>query len=411
MRFTDRLQHALNAFLNKDPPNYSIGYGSSIRPDRARYTRGNERSIVSSIYTRIATDAAAISFEHVRLDDDGRFFSAMNSGLNECLTVSANIDQTGRAFMQDVVMSMLDEGCVAIVPTDTTISITRTNGNAFDVNSMRVGKIVDWFPEHVRVNLYNEKTGHKEDILLPKKSVAIVENPFYAVMNENNSTMQRLVRKLNLLDQIDEQSGSGKLDLIIQLPYVIKTEARHQQAEQRRKDIEMQLAGSKYGIAYTDGTEHITQLNRSVENNLMGQIEYLTNMVYSQLSMTTSVLDGTADEKTMLNYYNRTIEPILAAIANEMKRKFLTKTACSQKQSIQFFREPFKLAPVEQLAEIADKLTRNEILTSNEIRQIIGYKPSDDPDADRLRNKNLNASDQVISDEYNQTLSERSSDE
>lgn len=411
MRFTDKLQHAWNAFLNKDPPNYFIGYGSSIRPDRARYTRGNERSIVSSIYTRIATDAAAISFEHVRLDDDGRFFSAMVSGLNECLTVSANIDQTGRAFMQDVVMSMLDEGCVAIVPTDTTISITRTNSNAFDIDSMRVGKIVDWFPEHVRVNLYNEKTGQKEDILLPKKSVAIVENPFYAVMNEKNSTMQRLVRKLNLLDQIDEQSGSGKLDLIIQLPYVIKTEARHQQAEQRRKDIEMQLAGSKYGIAYTDGTEHITQLNRSVENNLMGQIEYLTNMVYSQLSMTTSVLDGTADEKTMLNYYNRTIEPILSAIANEMKRKFLTKTARSQKQSIQFFREPFKLAPVEQLAEIADKLTRNEILTSNEIRQIIGYKPSDDPDADRLRNKNLNASDQVISDEYNQTLSERSSDE
>lgn len=411
MRFTDKLQHAWNAFLNKDPPNYFIGYGSSIRPDRARYTRGNERSIVSSIYTRIATDAAAISFEHVRLDDDGRFFSAMDSGLNECLTVSANIDQTGRAFMQDVVMSMLDEGCVAIVPTDTTISITRTNSNAFDIDSMRVGKIVDWFPEHVRVNLYNEKTGQKEDILLPKKSVAIVENPFYAVMNEKNSTMQRLVRKLNLLDQIDEQSGSGKLDLIVQLPYVIKTEARHQQAEQRRKDIEMQLAGSKYGIAYTDGTEHITQLNRSVENNLMGQIEYLTNMVYSQLSMTTSVLDGTADEKTMLNYYNRTIEPILSAIANEMKRKFLTKTARSQKQSIQFFREPFKLAPVEQLAEIADKLTRNEILTSNEIRQIIGYKPSDDPDADRLRNKNLNASDQVISDEYNQTLSERSSDE
>ena len=315
--------------------------------------------------------------------------------------------------MQDAIQSMLDEGCVAIVPVDTTNDITKTGSNAFDVNSMRVGKVVDWFPQHVRVNLYNEQTGIKEDIILPKKSVAIIENPFFAVMNEPNSTMQRLVRKLNLLDQIDEQSGAGKLDLIVQLPYVVKSEARKAQAEQRRKDIEMQLAGSKYGIAYTDGTEKIVQLNRSVDNNLMSQIEYLTNMVYSQLSMTTTVLDGTADEKTMLNYYNRTIEPILSAIADEMKRKFLTKTARSQGQDITFFREPFKLMPADQIAETADKLTRNAILSSNEIRQIIGFKPSEDPDADKLRNKNLNASDQVIEEEANEQIQtqERRSDE
>lgn len=306
--------------------------------------------------------------------------------------------------MQDVIQSMLDEGCVAIVPVDTTNDITKIGSNAFDVISMRVGKIVDWFPQHVRVNLYNEQTGIKEDIILPKKSVAIIENPFFAVMNEPNSTMQRLVRKLNLLDQIDEQNGAGKLDLIIQLPYVVKSEARKAQAEQRRKDIEMQLAGSKYGIAYTDGTEKVVQLNRSLENNLMSQIEYLTNMVYSQLSMTTTVLDGTADEKTMLNYYNRTIEPILSAIADEMKRKFLTKTARSQGQVIAFFREPFKLMPADQIAETADKLTRNAILSSNEIRQIIGFKPSEDPDADKLRNKNLNASDQVIEEEANEQI-------
>ena len=306
--------------------------------------------------------------------------------------------------MQDVIQSMLDEGCVAIVPVDTTNDIAKTGSNVFDVNSMRVGKIVDWFPQHVRVNLYNEQTGIKEDIILPKKSVAIIENPFFAVMNEPNSTMQRLVRKLNLLDQIDEQNGAGKLDLIIQLPYVVKSEARKAQAEQRRKDIEMQLAGSKYGIAYTDGTEKVVQLNRSLENNLMSQIEYLTNMVYSQLSMTTTVLDGTADEKTMLNYYNRTIEPILSAIADEMKRKFLTKTARSQGQVIAFFREPFKLMPADQIAETADKLTRNAILSSNEIRQIIGFKPSEDPDADKLRNKNLNASDQVIEEEANEQI-------
>lgn len=405
MSFLDILHHGWNAFLNKDPPKVQHGgYYGGTRPDRPRYTRGNERSIVSAIYTRISIDAAATLFEHVQLDDNGRFLFARKSGLNECLTVSANIDQAGRAFMQDAIQSMLDEGCVAIVPVDTTNDITKTGSNAFDVISMRVGKIVDWFPQHVRVNLYNEQTGIKEDIILPKKSVAIVENPFFAVMNEPNSTMQRLVRKLNLLDQIDEQNGAGKLDLIIQLPYVVKSEARKAQAEQRRKDIEMQLAGSKYGIAYTDGTEKVVQLNRSLENNLMSQIEYLTNMVYSQLSMTTTVLDGTADEKTMLNYYNRTIEPILSAIADEMKRKFLTKTARSQGQDITFFREPFKLMPADQIAETADKLTRNAILSSNEIRQIIGFKPSEDPDADKLRNKNLNASDQVIEEEANEQI-------
>lgn len=414
MNVLDRLQHGWNAFLNKDPPKIQYGgYCGGARPDRPRYTRGNERSIVSAIYTRISIDAAATLFEHVQLDDDGRFLFARKSGLNECLTVSANIDQTGRAFMQDVIQSMLDEGCIAIVPVDTTNDITKTGSNAFDINSMRVGKVVDWFPQHVRVNLYNERTGIKEDIILPKKSVSIIENPFFAVMNEPNSTMQRLARKLSLLDQIDEQSGAGKLDLIIQLPYVVKSEARKAQAEQRRKDIEMQLSGSKYGIAYTDGTEKIVQLNRSVENNLMSQIEYLTNMVYSQLSMTASVLDGTADEKTMLNYYNRTIEPILSAIADEMKRKFLTKTARSQGQDIEFFREPFKLMPADQIAETADKLTRNAILSSNEIRQIIGFKPSEDPDADKLRNKNLNASDQIIEEEANEQTQaqERSPDE
>lgn len=400
MGFTDRLQHAWNAFLNKDPPKstYSYGLGSigSYRPDRRRYTRGKERSIIASIYTRIAIDAAAITVEHARLDDDDRFLYAMDSGLNECLTVSANSDQTGRAFMQDVVMSLCDEGCVAIVPTDTTSSLRQTNSNSFDVLSMRVGRITEWYPQHVKINVYNEKTGLREDIVLPKKSVAIVENPLYAVMNEQNSTIQRLTRKLALLDEIDEQSGAGKLDMIIQLPYVVKSEARRQQAEQRRKDIEMQLAGSKYGIAYTDGTEKVVQLNRSLENNLMAQIEYLTNMVYSQLGMTPEVFSGTANETTMLNYYNRTIEPIMSAITDEMIRKFLTKTARTQKQSIVFFREPFKLVPVEQMASIADSFTRNEILTSNEIRQILGYKPSDTPDADILRNKNLNASDQEL---------------
>ena len=397
MKFTDRIKHSWNAFLNRDPT-YSYrdlgGPSYGYRPDRMRFTRGNERSIVTSVYNRIALDAASIDIMHVQLDKDDRFESIRDSALNECLTRNANIDQTGRAFIQDVVMSMLDEGCVAIVPVDTTFNPDITN--SYDVNTMRTAKIVEWYPAHVKVNLYNDRTGRKEDLILPKKTVAIIENPLYAVINEPNSTMQRLIRKLNLLDVIDEQSGSGKLDLIIQLPYVIKTDARRQQAEQRRKDIEMQLSGSKYGIAYTDGTERITQLNRSVDNNLMKQIEYLTSMLYSQLGITQAILDGSADDKTMLNYYNRTIEPIVSAIVDEIQRKFLTKTAITQKQAILYFRDPFRLVPVNEIAEIADKFTRNEIMTSNEIRQIVGMKPSKDPNADELRNKNLSESNEMI---------------
>ena len=390
MSFGSRLKHAWNAFTGTDYTTYQdVGPGYSSRPDRIRLTRGNERSIITSVYNRIALDVAALNVQHIRLDENGRFLSVIQNGLNTCLTVEANIDQTARAFIQDIVVSMLDEGCVAIVPVDTTYDPSVTG--SYDIQTMRVGKILDWYPQHVRVRLYNERTGTKENILVPKSTVAIVENPLYAVVNEPNSTMQRLIRKLNLLDVIDEQSGSGKLDLIIQLPYVIKTEARRQQAENRRKDIEAQLSGTKYGIAYADGTERITQLNRSVNNNLMSQIEYLTSMLYSQLGITQSILDGTADEKTMLNYNNRTIEPIISAIVDEMKRKFLTKTARSQSQSISFFRDPFKLVPVNDIAEIADKFTRNEIMTSNEIRQVIGMKPSDDPRADELRNKNLSA--------------------
>jgi hypothetical protein len=343
------------------------------------------------MYNRIAIDVAAVSIQHVRVDQNGSYMETIESSLNTVLNLDANLDQTGRAFLQDVVMSMFDEGCVAIVPTDT--SIDPSKSDSYIIETVRVGKIIEWFPEHVRVRLYNEKKGVKEDILVLKKTTAIVENPLYAVMNEPNSTLQRLIRKLNLLDSIDEQSGSGKLDLIIQLPYVIKSEARRQQAENRRKDIEEQLSGSKYGIAYTDGTEHITQLNRPAENNLMAQIQYLTSMLYSQLGLTTSVFDGTAEEKEMLNYYNRTIEPILEAIVTEMKRKFLTKTARTQRQSIMWFRNPLKLAPVIELANIFDKFSRNEILTSNELRAIIGYKPSTDSRADELRNKNLNAGD------------------
>lgn len=384
-----RLKHAWNAFLSREPTSYyqSPGRGYSYRPDRPRLTRGNERSIVTSVFNRIALDAAAISIKHVKLDDNGRFVSSVDSGLNNCLTVEANIDQTARAFIHDIVMSMMDEGCVAIVPVDTTLNPEVTG--SYDIVTMRVGQVLSWYPQHVKVRVYNDRRGEKEDILVPKSVVGIVENPLYAVMNEPNSTLQRLIRKLNLLDAVDEQAGSGKLDLIIQLPYVIKTEARRAQAEKRRKDIEEQLSGSKYGIAYTDGTEHIVQLNRAVENNLMTQIEYLTSMLYSQLGITKGVMDGSADEQTMLNYYNRTIEPILSAIVDEMKRKFLTKTARSQLQSISFFRDPFKLVPAAVLAEIADKLTRNEIMSSNEIRQIIGLKPSKDPKADELRNKNL----------------------
>ena len=389
MGFVDRIQRGWNAFRNRDPtPNFwDIGDSYYRRPDRPRFTRGNERSIVTSLYNRIALDASAITIQHVRLDKNGRFLSVIESDLNNCLTLNANIDQTGREFIQDAVMSMLDEGCVALVPVDTDIDPSITD--SYKILSIRTGKIIEWYPAHVKVRIYNEFKGRKEDVILPKSTVAIVENPLYAVINEPNSTMQRLIRKLSLLDVTDEQTASGKLDLIIQLPYVIKTEARRQQAENRRKDIEMQLSGSKYGIAYTDGTEHITQLNRSVENNLMKQIEYLTNMVYSQIGMTQSILDGTADEKTMLNYYSRIIEPIISAIVDEMKRKFLTKTARSQLQSILFFRDPFKLVPVNDIAEIADKFTRNEIMTSNEIRQIVGMKPSDDPKADRLINSNI----------------------
>lgn len=395
MGFIERLQHGWNAFINnRDPTMYynEVGAGYSTRPDRPRLTRGNERSIVTSVYNRISLDVAAINIQHCKLDDNGRYLSTIDSKLNKCLNLEANLDQTGRAFVQDVVMSMLDEGCVAIVPVETTLDPKVTE--SYDILSMRTGKILEWFPDHVRVRVYNERTGKKEEIMLPKKSIGIVENPLYAVMNEPNSTMQRLIRKLGLLDVTDEQTASGKLDLIIQLPYIIKSEARRQQAEQRRKDIEMQLAGSKYGIAYTDGTEKITQLNRSLENNLMKQVEYLTNLLFSQLGITQSILDGTADEKTMLNYYSRTIEPIVSAISDEMKRKFLSKTARSQKQSIMFFRDPFKLVPVNDIAEIADKFTRNEIMTSNEIRQIVGLKPSDDPKADQLVNSNLNQPDQ-----------------
>ena len=392
MGLSNRLYHAWNAFLNKDPTSYyqNLGISYSNRPDRPRLSQGNERSIVTSIFNRIALDVASLTIQHVRLDGEGRFLEVIDSGLNECLTVEANIDQSAQAFMQDVVLSMFDEGCVAIVPIDTTIDPNISG--SYDINSMRVAKILEWYPRHVRVRVYNDRTGYKEDKVVPKNMVAIIENPLYAIVNERNSTMQRLIRKLNLLDVIDEQSGSGKLDLIIQLPYTIKTEARRQQAESRRKDIEQQLAGSKYGIAYTDGTYHITQLNRAVENNLMSQIEYLTSMVYAQLGITTGVLDGTANETTMLNYYNRTVEPIVSVIVGEMIRTFLTKTARSQKQSIAYFRDPFKLVPVSEIAEIADKLTRNEIATSNEIRQEIGWKPSKDPVADELRNKNLNPS-------------------
>lgn len=386
---SSRFKRAWNAFLNRDPTKYyrDTGASYSSRPDRIRLTRGNERSIITSVFNRIALDVAAIDIMHCMLDDEGRFTEVKKSELNNCLTLEANIDQTARAFRQDVVMSMFDEGCIAIVPVDTTADPELSS--SYDILSMRVGKIVEWYPAHVKVSLYNERTGQKEEIKIAKRACAIIENPLYAVVNEPNSTIQRLIRKLNLLDIIDEQSGSGKLDLIIQLPYVIKTPARREQADQRRKDIEMQLSGSKYGIAYTDGTEKITQLNRPVENNLMKQIEYLIDLAYSQLGITTGVMDGTADEKTMLNYHTRSTEPIVSALVDEMKRKFLSKTARTQGQSIMFFRNPFKLVPVNDLAEIADKMTRNEIMTSNEVRQIMGLKPSNDPKADQLVNSNI----------------------
>lgn len=396
LSIVSRLKHSWSAFMNRDPTyNYrDTGPGSSYRPDRPRLTRGNERTIVTSIYNRIALDVASININHCRIDANGRFVETINSTLNNCLNLEANIDQTGRAFMQDVVMSMLDEGCVAIVPVETSLDPTTTG--SYEIYSMRTGKILEWYPKHVKVRVYNEQTGRREDVMVQKSTVAIVENPLFAVINEPNSTMQRLVKKLNLLDAVDEQSGAGKLDMIIQLPYVIKTPARKEQAESRRKDIEEQLAGSKYGIAYTDATEKIVQLNRSLDNNLMKQIEYLTNMLYSQLGISQSILDGTADEQTLLNYNSRTIEPIVSAIVDEMKRKFLTKTARSQSQTISFFRDPFKLIPIGNIADIADKFTRNEILTSNEVRQIIGMKPSDDPKADKLLNSNLNQPEEVV---------------
>ena len=399
MDLVTRIKRGWNAFRNRDPTRDYSDYGASYyyRPDRPIFTRGNERSIATSVYNRIALDVSAITIQHVRLDENGRFSSVIESGLNNCLNLDANLDQTGRAFIQDAVMSMLDEGCVALVPVVTDIDPEKSN--SYDILSMRTGRIVEWRPAHVKVRIYNEETGKKEDVILPKSMVAIVENPLYAVINEPNSTMQRLIRKLSLLDVTDEQTASGKLDLIIQLPYVIKTEARQKQAEERRKAIEMQLASSKYGIAYTDGTERITQLNRPAENNLMKQIEYLTDMLYSQLGITQAIMDGTADEKTMLNYNNRTIEPIVSAITDELKRKFLTKTARSQGQSIMFFRDPFRLVPVNDIAEIADKFTRNEIMTSNEIRQIVGMKPSDDPKADKLVNSNIaQAKEDVVSE-------------
>lgn len=391
--FMSRLKHAWNAFTNnRDPTRYShevySGNSYSYRPDRPRLSRGNERTIVTSIFNRIALDAAAITIQHCRLDKDGRFSEVIDSGLNNCLTLEANIDQTGRAFIHDAVLSMLDEGVVALVPVDTDLDPDKTK--SFDILSIRTAKILQWYPEHVKLKVYNDRKAEKTDIILPKSAVAIIENPLYAVVNEPNSTMQRLIRKLSLMDSVDEQTSSGKLDMVIQLPYVIKSEQRRAQADQRRKDIENQLSGSKYGIAYIDGTEKITQLNRSLENNLLKQIEYLTAMAYSQLGINQAILDGTADEKTMLNYYDRTVEPMVAAIVNECKRKFLTKTARSQGQSILYFRDPFKLVPVNDLAEVADKMTRNEIMTSNELRQVMGLKPSSDPKADQLINSNLN---------------------
>lgn len=388
INFGSRLLHAWNAFTNRDStPSGDLGDSYYRRPDRVQFTRGNEKSIVTAVYNRIAMDVAAVGIKHVRVDENGRYTSEIDSGLNRCLNLEANIDQTGRAFIQDIVMSMLDEGCVAVVPVDT--SINPIFSSSYDILSMRTAKIVQWYPRHVKVRLYDDRSGQKKEITLPKSTVAIIENPLYAVINEPNSTMQRLIRKLSLLDVTDEQTASGKLDLIIQLPYIIKTQARRDEAERRRKEIERQLAGSKYGIAYADGTERITQLNRSVENNLMSQIQYLTDMLYSQLGITKTVMDGTADEKTMLNYNNRSVEPIASAIVDELKRKFLTKTARAQGQSVMMFRDPFKLVPVDNIAEIADKFTRNEIMTSNEIRQVIGMKPSNDPKADQLVNSNI----------------------
>lgn len=391
-----RFKKAWNAFMNRDPTprHYDYGAGFYYRPDRPRFSRGNERSIVTAVINRIAMDAAAVEIKHCRLDDNDRFTEEIDSGLNECLNVSANLDQTGRAFRQDVYMSLLDEGCIAIVPVYTDVNPKFTD--SYKIYSLRVGKITQWYPAHVKVSLYDERTGRREELIVEKRTTAIIENPFFAVMNEPNSTLQRLMRKLALLDAVDEQVNSGKLDLIIQLPYTIKSQARLDQAAKRRSDIETQLSGSKYGIAYIDGTEKVIQLNRAVDNNLLSQVESLTSMLYSQLGVTQGILDGTADEKTMLNYNNRVVEPLVSANVDEMLRKFISKTARAQKQSIMYFTDPFKLVPVNDVAEIADKFTRNEIMTSNEFRQVIGMKPSDDPKADELRNKNLSEPKETI---------------
>lgn len=407
-----RVKRGWNAFMNKDPTTRRnmFDYGTSLRPDRMRFTRGNERSIVTAVFNRIAIDVAQIDIRHCKLDDDERFLEVIKSDMNSCFELEANLDQTGRAFIQDVVLSMFDDGCVAVVPVDTTDNPNETG--SYDIQTMRTGRIVEWFPERVKVRVYNERTGKKEEVIIKKRACAIIENPLYAVMNEPNSTLQRLIRKLNLLDVIDEKNSSGKLDMIIQLPYIIKTEARRAQAEQRRNDIEKQLSSTKYGIAYTDGTEKIVQLNRPIENNLMSQIEFLTSMLYSQLGISKEILDGTASEQQLLNYTNRSIEPVISAIVDELKRKFLTKTARTQHQSIEYFKDPFKLVPVSQIAEIADKMTRNEIMTSNEIRQIIGMKPSDDPEADELRNKNLNKStEEMMMNPYENPMTEQLANE
>ena len=395
MGLLEKLKNAWNAFRQVEEPTYraptyiNYGYSSSSRPDRMYFTRGNDRSIITAVYTRMAVDVAMLDFKHVRTDEENRYLEDIDSGLNGCLTLEANKDQTARAFIQDAMQSLFDEGCIALVPIDTDKNPDDTS--SYDILSMRVGKITQWMPDHVRVEVYNDRKGFKQEIVMPKADVAIIENPLYSIMNAPNSTLQRLIRKLNLLDAIDEQSGSGKLDLIIQLPYIIKTDARRQQADKRRKDIEEQLSGSKYGIAYTDGTEKITQLNRPVDNNLLNQITYLTSMLYSQLGIDETILNGTADQKTMLNYMNRTIKPLAICLVDEMKRKFLTSTARSQKQTIMYFSDPFALVPVDQLAELADKFTRNEIISPNEFRQKIGLKPAQDPAADELRNRNINA--------------------
>lgn len=407
-KFGERLQHAWNAFFSRDPTEtqvtgYSFDYGSSSRPDRIRLTRGNERSIINAIYSRIAVDVASVNIIHCRVDDNDKYVEPIYSDLNNCLTLEANKDQTSRALLIDITMSMFDEGVVAVVPVECDVDPIKSS---FKIYSLRTGKITAWYPDHVRVSLYNDKTGRREEVTLPKKYVAIIENPFYSVMNEPNSTLQRLIRKLNLLDVVDEQTSSGKLDLIIKLPYLVKGEKREKQAEKRRKDIESQLTGTKYGIAYVDSTENITQLNRPLENNLMSQIEYLTKMLYGQLGMPEEIFNGTADEATLLSYYNRTIEPILSTYCLEFKRKWLTKTARTQHQSIQFFRDPFKLVPVSQIAEIADKFTRNEIMTKNEIRSVIGMRPSDDPKADQLINSNINHPEEEITNNVQEDITE-----